>query len=427
MGSLYRPKYPHPEGEVITKTGKRYKVSKVWWMKYRVNGHLFCESTDTTTEREAKRLLARRMGAAAEGRPITPRADKIRLSELAEDLLNDYRANERPSLDRLGYSLKHLLPFFGATQTVVEDKSRWVGGKFATTLTTADANGYIAHRQKERAVNGTINRELGALKRMYSLALTAGKLHQAPNIPHLREDNVRTGFFDREQFEAVRRHLPDYARPVVTFAYITGWRLKSEILPLQWRQVDFKAGTVRLEPGTTKNREGRTFIMTPALRAVLEKQRERTDWVQLEQGRIIPWVFHRDGEPIKGFRRAWKTACRKAGVPGRIPHDFRRSAVRNLERAGVPRSTAMKMVGHKTEAIYRRYAIVDEAMMREGAEKLARYESGNNLESLGKVAEQGKELGKVASNQSLQGNLPTSKSLDSMVGGTGLEPVTSAV
>ncbi len=119
MGSLYRPKYPHPEGEVITKTGKRYKVSKVWWMKYRVNGHLFCESTGTTTEREAKRRPARRMGAAAEGRPITPHADKIRLSELAEDLVNDYRANERPSLDRLGYSLKHLLPFLGATQTVV--------------------------------------------------------------------------------------------------------------------------------------------------------------------------------------------------------------------------------------------------------------------------------------------------------------------
>ena len=69
------------------------------------------------------------------------------------------------------------------------------------------------------------------------------------------------------------------------------------------------------------------------------------------------------------FRRAWLTACRRAGLPGRIPHDFRRTAVRNLERAGVPRSTAMKMVGHKTESIYRRYAIVDEAMLKEGAGK----------------------------------------------------------
>ncbi|MBI3028908.1 MAG: tyrosine-type recombinase/integrase [Candidatus Rokubacteria bacterium] len=82
------------------------------------------------------------------------------------------------------------------------------------------------------------------------------------------------------------------------------------------------------------------------------------------------------------FRRAWKSACKKAGVPGRIPHDFRRTAVRNLERAGVPRSVAMRMVGHKTEAMYRRYAIVDETMLREGAEKYAR-------------SEQGKVLGKV--------------------------------
>jgi len=81
-------------------------------------------------------------------------------------------------------------------------------------------------------------------------------------------------------------------------------------------------------------------------------------------------MFHRAGKLIKSFRRAWVTACRKAGIPERLPHDFRRTAVRNLERAGVPRSTAMKMVGHRTESIYRRYAIVDEAMLKEGAVKL---------------------------------------------------------
>ena len=142
-----------------------------------------------------------------------------------------------------------------------------------------------------------------------------------------------------------------------------------------WRQVDFKASTIRLEPGTTKNREGRMFIMTPELRATLEEQRVRTETLQRKTGRIIPGVFHRNGKPIGSFRKAWATACKNAGVPGRIPHDLRRTAVRNLERAGVPRSVAMKMVGHRTEAIYRRYAIVDEAMLREGAEKLARAEA----------------------------------------------------
>jgi hypothetical protein len=144
------------------------------------------------------------------------------------------------------------------------------------------------------------------------------------------------------------------------FAYLTGWRLRSEVLTLQWKQVDFEAGEVRLEPGTTKNDEGRTFpfAVLPELEAMLRRQRERTDALQKETGRIIPWVFHHNGKRIVEYRKSWQTATEKVGLVGRIPHDFRRTAVRNLERAGVPRSVAMKLVGHKTESIYRRYAIV---------------------------------------------------------------------
>ena len=75
---------------------------------------------------------------------------------------------------------------------------------------------------------------------------------------------------------------------------------------------------------------------------------------------------------MKSFWKAWKTACKAAGAPGRIPHDFRRTAVRNLERAGVPRSVAMKMVGHKTEAIYRRYAIVSDSDLALAAQQIER-------------------------------------------------------
>jgi len=110
------------------------------------------------------------------------------------------------------------------------------------------------------ASNGEINRELRALKRMFRLALQAGKLLAVPHIPMLKENNVRTGFFERDQFEAVRRHLPEYTRPIVTFAYYTGWRIDSEVLTLQWRQIDEAAGTVRLDAGTTKNDEGRVFV-----------------------------------------------------------------------------------------------------------------------------------------------------------------------
>ena len=131
-----------------------------------------------------------------------------------------------------------------------------------------------------------------------------------------------------------------------------------------------RKGEHGLEPGETKNAEGRQFPLTSALRTVLERQRARTLVIEKATRTIIPWLFHRAGHPIKSFRRAWVTACTAAALSGRIPHDFRRTAFRNLERAGVPRSTAIKMVGHKTESIYRRYAIVDEAMLKEGAVKL---------------------------------------------------------
>lgn len=182
----------------------------------------------------------------------------------------------------------------------------------------ADVTRYITQRQAEKAANATINRELAALKRMFSLAKQGEKIHHAPYIPMLKENNTRRGFFERDQFEAVRKRLPGYAQPVVTFAYITGWRVRSEILALQWRQVDFKAGTVRLDPGTTKNDEGRVFVMTPELRACLEAQKATTDALQHKTGRIIPWVFHRRGRPLRGFRKAWKTACEDSGLPGRI-------------------------------------------------------------------------------------------------------------
>jgi len=150
--------------------------------------------------------------------------------------------------------------------------------------------------------------------------------------------------------------------------------------------VDFQAGTVRLEAGSTKNDEGRTFPVAalPELEGLLKEQRERTTALEKATGSIIPHVFHNDGEPIRWYKTAWWSACVRAGLAhwkdpehrkgyvGPVVHDLRRTAVRNLERAGVPRSVAVKLTGHKTEAVYRRYAIVAEADLREGVEKLAR-------------------------------------------------------
>ena len=127
-------------------------------------------------------------------------------------------------------------------------------------LTTTDVRAYIAHRQQDGYANATINRELSAFKRIFTLAVQAGKLIQRPYIPMLVERNVRTGFFEREQFEAVRNRLAPMYQGVVTLAYYTGWRINSEILRLEWRQIDRHAGVIRLEPETTKNREGRMFL-----------------------------------------------------------------------------------------------------------------------------------------------------------------------
>jgi integrase len=177
----------------------------------------------------------------------------------------------------------------------------------------------------------------------------------------------------------VLKHLPEELRPVVKFAYITGWRAKSEVLTREWRHFDMKAGEIRLEPGTTKNKEGRTFPFTSELRTLIEAQHAEHERLK-KRGKVVPWVFFRvvaNGrrgplrpKPIKSFSKAFATACREAGCPGRILHDFRRTAVRNLELAGVPRSVAMKLTGHLTESVYRRYAIADQRDLRVAVEKL---------------------------------------------------------
>jgi integrase len=161
---------------------------------------------------------------------------------------------------------------------------------------------------------------------------------------------------------------------VVRFAFATGWRTASEVLPLEWRQIDWKGRSVRLDAHTTKNGEAREFPFTAQLETILTAQLVEHEKLK-KAGTVCPYVFHRAGERIRSIRKAWATACAAAGCPGALVHDLRRSAVRTFERAGVPRSVAMSIVGHKTESIYRRYAIVDESMQREAAARLDAFTS----------------------------------------------------
>ncbi|HEV3350673.1 MAG TPA: site-specific integrase [Methylomirabilota bacterium] len=357
-GNVFRPKYAPPKTKYEdARNAGTLRESAVWWVRYNYRGKLHRECSGSTNRTDAVRLLKRRLGEIGRGQVIGPDVSRTTFEDLTAMLLNDYKANGRKSLDR-------------ATHAVNRLQERLAGVR-ACDITADRVTAYVAARLGEGAANATVNRELAALKRMLRLGEIAGKVTQRPILSSLHEHNTRTGFFEEPEFRAVQAHLPADLKLLFEVAYVTGWRVKSELLTRQWSHVDFKSGWLRLEPGETKNDEGRMFPLTPELRAVLDRQLARTREVERATGQIIPWVFHRDGASIVDYRRAWRSAVKRAGLPHRIPHDFRRTAVRNLERAGVPRSTAMKMVGHRTEAIYRRYAIADESMLREGAEKLS--------------------------------------------------------
>ena len=338
-----------------------------WWVKYQLNGRPQCVTTGSDKKEDAKRLLKLREGDVEQGVPMTAQVNRITFEDAAADLLNDYTTNKRRSLRVVDLRIKkHLAPFFGRRRLL--------------TISTVDVRAFTAKRQAAGASNAEINRELIILKRMCTLAMQAGKLMVRPYIPLLKEHNVRTGFFEREQFESVQRHLPAHLRGIVAFAFITGWRTPSEILPLEWRQVDMKAGEVRLDPGSTKNGEGRVFPLTADLRHVLDDQQIIAETLQREQGLIARYVFcyvtgKKAGQRIteSGFNKAWRHARVAAGCPGRIPHDFRRTAVRNLVRAGVPERVAMQLTGHKTRAIFDRYNITSPHDLRDAARRLDAY------------------------------------------------------
>ncbi len=259
----------------------------------------------------------------------------------------------------------HLRPFFG--------------GMRADQVTTAVVHRYIAKRQSERKANGTINRELTMLRRAFSYATEVNppKVGKVPRISKLEEGPPRKGFFELAEYEAMLVALPDEIKPVLTFAFATGCR-KGEILGLQWSQVDFLGGVIRLEPGTTKNKEGRTIPLGDELVAMLKMQRQIHDSYHPKS----PWVFfrHGTGEQLNDFRGAWAAACKKCGLwdeakerPTRLLYDLRRTAIRDLTRSGVPERVAMAISGHKTRAVFDRYDIVDEADLRHGINRREAY------------------------------------------------------
>jgi integrase len=360
MGEVFRPMMPNGE------------LSPNWHIRfYDASGRRVHESTRTTSQRAAERVLKEREGCVVRGEPILRRADKITYTEAAADLRAHYRTTGSRDPEEAEKRLKHLDGFF------TRYRIAGIGG--------AEASAYVEHRRAHGVQNGTINRELSVLTRMLRLAAERNKLLRVPVIRKLKEAPPRSGFLEREQFAAVCRHLPDDVRVAVTIGYALGWRVQ-EVLGLERRHVDLERGTLTLDPGSTKNGEGRLAYMPPDLKVAVAGQLARVDVLQRKLGRIVPYLFanlHGARQPNPGrrrvpvlgerrgdFKKSWATACKKAGAPGLLRHDMRRSAVRNMVRAGVPERVAMSVTGHKTRSVFDRYNITSPADLQDVARRL---------------------------------------------------------
>jgi integrase len=341
-----------------------------------LNGKRHSETFATRDEAETE--LSKRVAKVNEGEPVTSKPTTVRFGELAADVIIDYKLNKFRSVDDLEARLRlHILPVF-------ENQK-------AAQITTAKLKSYIVDRRNEGASIGTVSRELQAIKHIFKLAIQGRKLVNMPHVPMLREDNVRSGFFTREEVERLCRHLKKPLDSFVKFAFLTGWRLE-EIRDLKWSNVDFEKNEIRIDAGKSKNREPRVMKMCAELRDSLKAllPAERTERAARPDSLVnvvrmptgAQYVFVKNGRPIGEFRKTWKRANHLAGLPcvydskGNVIravrhfHDLRRSAAREFAAQGIPQHIIMKIMGHRTASMFLRYAIVGESDLEVAVEKL---------------------------------------------------------
>jgi integrase len=371
--------------------GRLFKRGKVWWIQFYSHGRQVRESAKTQSEREAGRFLRRRLKEVEDG--IAQEVRGLRYEDIRDAYLNNLVLDAKKSLrhDADGKpfieAVRRLDAFFADYRTVEigPDQIR----KFKL-------------KEKARGLaNGTINRSVACLRRMFTMAQQEEKLSHIPFFRMLPEAKPRKGTLPQEQYSLLLAQLPDYLRPVVTIGFRTGMRL-GEILNLKWQNVLWMDRIIRLDAGTTKNDEAREIPFGADLEKTL---RERYAKRQEGCDRVC-FRFNRKGRaiPIGNFRKPWWRACCQLGLgslqpvtdekgqpvfyprrylhskpkqkvryTGLIFHDLRRSFVTDAEHAGAPRHEVMAITGHKTESVYKRYAIGDREQCRAALDHIEAY------------------------------------------------------
>lgn len=346
MGMLYRRKKNGVE------TGP-------WWMKYYDHGKPIYQSTEKLEKREAQLVLKRAELKIAEGQREGGHIQRARFEDLIPLLKEEYTLKKLKSWDRRSFSLKHLEPVFKGVRL--------------KTITTDKLKAFVTQRLKEGAAPASVNCDLGCFRKMLHLGaqLTPPLVGRIPHFPMLAENNVREGFLEHDEFLAIRGAAKDRLKIAMTIAYYTGMRLREIISErgLRWEQVDLEEGSIRLSSSQTKTKSPRIVYMGDDFLRVMRRARE----VHLQTYPESPYICHYKGKPFDDIDRLWASACRRVGVKGRTFHDLRRTGVRNLIRAGVPETVAMKISGHKTRAIFDRYNITSEDDLKEAAAKLNSY------------------------------------------------------
>jgi integrase len=323
-------------------SGTIYRRGNIWWVKIHIDGNPVYESSHSTKKTDAVKLRNKLLARKERGEISGGSPDKVLIGELLDDLI---RSDVKESTMYIYQKVieKNIRPSFGAIRT--------------QRLTTDMMEKYRQKRKTEGAKDSTVNRELSVLRSaLYKgKRRTPPKVNQIPYFPLVAENNIRRGFLTDEQYERLRDELPDELKALFVTAYITGMR-RSELISIRWPQVDFEAGFIVLQTGETKNGDGRGApIVKGDMLDLLNAAKKEHDarWPN------SPWVFSRLGQQILDFRATWQDACKRAGVPDLHLHDLRRTAVRNMRRAGIPQVVRMKISGHRTDSMERRYNIID--------------------------------------------------------------------